>query len=507
MDHSNDEGKTLQAVQDELEKRLPPAGDLIDLDTVISPSGRLSIGMECMDRDLWDPFPAMPRLKTLGIRRARLQSGWGRTEREKGVYDFSWLDRVIDGLLAIGVEPWLSLSYGNYLYASPEDLELLKSAMKPLFPNGLEELEQKLPLLYGLGHNPARSATGMAGWLNYVSATVLRYRGKIRYYEIWNEPDVRIFFPGDSWADEYLTLVCRTAPVIRENDPDAMVVGGSAGRDARMEQLLSRGIGNYVDIESFHGYHEFPEKFGLNSYRAYRAAVDRYAPGVKLWRGEAGCPSKNPEGGHGALSHIVATEEKQAQWIARNIVNDLAMPELELSSYFHLYDFLHFSRKYRYHYGVLRADYSPKPAYHVLQACAKLLDGETIPAADLLLTPESGTEHLQINTVIRGFRRRGEPVFACWLADGDSRSFRIADFNFWAAGGSPLRNPVAIDLLTRKVYALKLKDARVLGDVPVMPYPLILAEYSTFADVISMKEKPVESEAAADSSEKQRFEA
>ena len=74
--------------------------------------------------------------------------------------------------------------------------------------------------------------------------------------------------------------------------------------------------------------------------------LDRYAPRLKLWRGEAGFPSENPKGGNGALCHLAPTEEQQACWIARNVVNDLAMKELDFYSYFHLYDFLHFSRKY-----------------------------------------------------------------------------------------------------------------------------------------------------------------
>jgi hypothetical protein len=85
--------------------------------------GRLGVGMECLDRDLWDPFPAIPHLKELGIRRVRLQSGWARTEKTKGVYDFEWLDKVVDALEGIGVMPWMSLSYGNPLYAVPEEGE------------------------------------------------------------------------------------------------------------------------------------------------------------------------------------------------------------------------------------------------------------------------------------------------------------------------------------------------------------------------------------------------
>ena len=47
----------------------------------------------------------MPALAALGVRRVRLQSGWARTERSRGSYDFAWLDGIVGDLAAIGVEP------------------------------------------------------------------------------------------------------------------------------------------------------------------------------------------------------------------------------------------------------------------------------------------------------------------------------------------------------------------------------------------------------------------
>ena len=77
---------------------------------------RIGLGFEKLDRDVFDPEKAYPFVAQSGVKWARLQSGWQRTEREKGVYDFAWLDSVVDNMLAIGVEPWLCLCYGNDLY-------------------------------------------------------------------------------------------------------------------------------------------------------------------------------------------------------------------------------------------------------------------------------------------------------------------------------------------------------------------------------------------------------
>ncbi len=63
-----------------------------------------------MDRNFSNFGSWRAYLAPLGAKHARLQSGWGKTEQQPGVYDFAWLDEVVDGMLAVGVTPWLQLS-------------------------------------------------------------------------------------------------------------------------------------------------------------------------------------------------------------------------------------------------------------------------------------------------------------------------------------------------------------------------------------------------------------
>ena len=77
---------------------------------------RLGVGFEKLDRKAFDPENAYQLVGDLGVHYVRLQSGWQRTEREKGVYDFAWLDAIVDRFLAQGQEPWIDLCYGNDLY-------------------------------------------------------------------------------------------------------------------------------------------------------------------------------------------------------------------------------------------------------------------------------------------------------------------------------------------------------------------------------------------------------
>ena len=96
----------------------------------------------------------------------RLQSGWQRTEREKGVYDFAWLDAIVDSLVALGLKSWMCLCYGNGLYGG-----------------GAEEV------FGAVGVPPIFTDEQCRAWRAYVTVTVAHFRGRVAAWEVWNEPD------------------------------------------------------------------------------------------------------------------------------------------------------------------------------------------------------------------------------------------------------------------------------------------------------------------------------
>ena len=76
----------------------------------------IGIGFETLDRKQYDPERCYDRAAALGVKWARCQTGWARTETSPGHYDFGWLDSIVDNLRTRGVQPWLGVSYGNRLY-------------------------------------------------------------------------------------------------------------------------------------------------------------------------------------------------------------------------------------------------------------------------------------------------------------------------------------------------------------------------------------------------------
>ena len=107
-----------------------------------------TLGCETLDRDFADFEQYKEYLEPLGIKTIRLQGGWAKCEREKGKYDFSWLDRQVDFAVARGINVLLETGYGNPVYDGGGGWDLAGG-----FPTGAE---------------------GLAGWDAWVDALVGR---------------------------------------------------------------------------------------------------------------------------------------------------------------------------------------------------------------------------------------------------------------------------------------------------------------------------------------------
>jgi hypothetical protein len=68
----------------------------------------------------------------------------------------------------------------------------------------------------------------LADWGDYVYAVVSRYKGRIRYYQLWNEPNI---YP--EWGEQpvdpegYTKLLCEGYARAKQADPDAIIISGA----------------------------------------------------------------------------------------------------------------------------------------------------------------------------------------------------------------------------------------------------------------------------------------
>lgn len=168
-------------------------------------------------------------MKAAGIAWARADFSWSGVERKQGEWTFDRLDRVVDETNRVGLQVLPILNY-DVAWATP----------------AFQHLD---------------------AWLEYVRRVVERYRDRIRYWEVWNEPNLEGFWKATPSGADYATLLRETYKTIKAIDPELVVLyGGLAGVPIDyFEASLDAGAGEFFDVVNIHPY-----RGGLTTEQAIR---------------------------------------------------------------------------------------------------------------------------------------------------------------------------------------------------------------------------------------------
>ncbi len=170
----------------------------------------------------------LDQVRDAGIKWIRIDINWVDIESVPGQFNFTELDRVVN-------------------YAAQNALSIFATiAYTPGWANGNQGAN------YPADHTPH--------WQSFVSRVVNRYKNHIRYWGIWNEPNMPEFFALPK--DAFVNRVFRPAgEAIRSADPSAFIVGPelahltSEGREwfFWLKFILEQGR-EFIDIISHHIY-------------------------------------------------------------------------------------------------------------------------------------------------------------------------------------------------------------------------------------------------------------
>ena len=186
---------------------------------------------------------SMEMIADAGIGYIRQIFGWFDLEpMEKGLYEdrfgnVSWakFDRIVD-------------------LAEEHDIEIIARLEKP--PAWAREGQENLDRF------PDGPPNEIDDWVDYIEAVVERYQGRIRYYQLWNEPNLEGEWGGQPIdPGGYLALLKSGYLAIKAIDPDAVVLlAGLAPTDQRgptnvseliyLQDLYDLGAAEYFDIVS-----------------------------------------------------------------------------------------------------------------------------------------------------------------------------------------------------------------------------------------------------------------
>jgi len=283
-------------VQTTLDPGLKRIGTLVPKSVHEIGSSRWTLGCETMDREYSNYDAFKEYLPALGIKRIRLQGGWARTEKDPGIYDFAWLDHIIDDARSRGLEIWLETSYGN-----------------PAYPGGGGRT---------LAGGFPTSEVALKAWDTWIEKMATRYRGKVRDWSVWNEPELH----NANKLEQIIEFNIRTAEIIKRTIPDARIASLSlcAPRNEIIEPfvkvLADRNQQDLFHWVVYHHYVRNPDD-NYDAVVAARKTLDQHAPQLKLWQGEAGTQSEWCQSG--ALSKYPWTELTQAKWNTRRMLGDI----------------------------------------------------------------------------------------------------------------------------------------------------------------------------------------
>jgi Glycosyl hydrolases family 39 len=440
----------------------PEVGQLQVRDAKEIKASTWSIGGETLDRDYTDYQSYKKYLGPLGAKRIRLQGGWSKCEKVKGVYNFEWLDSIIPDAAARGVYPWVELSYGNPIYEGGGEAKLA-------------------------GHIPT-SPEALTAWDNWVKAMVSRYKSQVPEWEIWNEPDLNRSHTGKEIGEFYL----RTAKLVRAIHPEARLIALGMASVTRldfvkdfMEYLKANNGLEYIDIFTYHGYSHNPDE-SYPKIEILRELVWTYKPSIVFMQGENGAPSTPKEITIGALRDKDWSELTQAKWNLRRMLGDhgrgiatnlFTISDIHYAPGDHM---VGINTK-----GILKTNPDktierPKLAYKAVQRVFSLFDDQ-LKVDSLVKVKSTSANQSYFAYTDRKSRRL---LITIWQREDRPAELYQSKNTTINLEGVPLKNPVVADPVTGKVYKIpkgnlkKSGSSYILKDIPVPDYPIIIAESS-----------------------------
>ena len=135
-------------------------------------------------------------LKNLGFSMIRDEAMWDFVENSRGQYKIP--DRVqsyVEYANQKNLDILMPLTYGNHLYMS-------NTSQMPYTDEQIN------------------------AYVNYCKFVVSHFRDEVKYFEIWNEPNITAFNPENRTAADYTKLLKAAYEGIKSVNPNAVVIGG-----------------------------------------------------------------------------------------------------------------------------------------------------------------------------------------------------------------------------------------------------------------------------------------
>lgn len=199
-----------------------------------------------------DIVRSLDLLKILGVKAIRDDATWAQVEREEGVLIIpeNW-DFMVDEAAKRGISVLWILCYANDLYEK----------------GGVTNEESRL------------------AFARYAAFVVSHFKGRVEYYELWNEWELTTGGTDSGDAADYVRLANETIPLLKNLDSEIKVLVGAVGTDGIkggfLRDIVEGGILDYTNNLSIHPYVHCDDK--ARSPRLWAAWVDEIRSNLTEW--------------------------------------------------------------------------------------------------------------------------------------------------------------------------------------------------------------------------------
>ena len=311
-------------------------------------------------------------IEAVGAKWIRVDINWAQIQRY-GPDSYSWsaIDRVVQGASARGINVLGTIVYSP-AWARPAG-------------------------------TTARHAPDAQKYAAFAATAAQHYAAMgVHHYEVWNEPNIASFWAPSPDVAAYTELLKAAHTAIKTVEPEAVVLGGVTSPAATdgtdyspvdfLRGIYANGGGDSLDAVSHHPYTWPADPGEAESWSAWwqlygtnpslRSVMLDHGDGDKqIWGTEFGAPTNGPPGSH-------VSEGDQARMISRAYelwgsyswagplftyqARDIGTSTATRENFF----------------GLLRNDYSQKPAYAAYRAA---VDSAPVTAVDSAPMTDGGT--------------------------------------------------------------------------------------------------------------------
>jgi hypothetical protein len=186
---------------------------------------------------------------------------------------------------------------------------------------------------------------------------------------MYNEPNIHPFWRPKPNPDDYVKLALATAKAIREVAPDEIQIGPAcSGVDLPfLETCFKGGLLEFWSGVSVHPYRQQDPETVADDYRKLRMLIRKYAPKDKT------IPILSGEWGYSSVWSAF-DEDRQGQMLPRQWLTNIAN-DVPLSIWYDWHDDGPDPEEAEHHFGTVRVDYAPKPAYVAAKTLTEQLAG------------------------------------------------------------------------------------------------------------------------------------